>query len=155
MWLLHDKNEGSKCKVMGLVGSSVPTSVILTLSAKPHIQELGIAFVRVLKLCRLHQVDNYFEKRDRSNRKQSLPYVRTVQATLYILMATHIIGCIWLLVGRIEPNIDKGWLVLVRYDELNAPITQMYIDSVFLVFSTMSGLGFGWIYPRTILEYFF
>jgi Ion channel len=44
---------------------------------------------------------------------------------------------------------------LVLYDvyEGSVPNIQKYIDSVFFVISSMTGLGFAYIYPRTDLEY--
>eukprot|EP00347_Sterkiella_histriomuscorum_P000063 403377328 len=43
---------------------------------------------------------------------------------------------------------------LVAYDQFDTPEIQKYIDSVFFVISSMTGLGFAYIYPRTNLEYF-
>ena len=39
------------------------------------------------------------------------------------------------------------------YDQYDVPDIQKYIDSVFFVVSSMTGLGFAYIYPRTNLEY--
>jgi len=43
---------------------------------------------------------------------------------------------------------------LVKYDAYSyVPNIRKYIDSVFFVVSSMTGLGFAFIYPRTDLEY--
>ena len=42
----------------------------------------------------------------------------------------------------------------MKYDAYSyVPNIQKYIDSVFFVVSSMTGLGFAFIYPRTDLEY--
>ena len=42
---------------------------------------------------------------------------------------------------------------LVMYDKYDVPEFQKYIDAVFFVVSSMTGLGFAYIFPRTDLEY--
>ena len=70
-------------------------------------------------------------------------------------MATHVLGCFWLFVGRVDPDKDHGWMNQVGYDVYGdaVPMFQKYIDSTFFVVSSMTGLGFAYIYPRTNLEY--
>ena len=48
---------------------------------------------------------------------------------------------------------EYSWFRLVMYDQYEVPAIQKYIDSVFFVVSSMTGLGFAYIYPRTNLEY--
>ena len=70
------------------------------------------------------------------------------------------IGCIWLVIGRIDPN-RNNWFVMARYvgeaakDNVR-PVTdfEKYIDSVFYTVATMTGLGYGNIVPSTDYEYF-
>lgn len=70
------------------------------------------------------------------------------------------IGCIWLIIGRIDPN-RENWFVMARYlgpaslDNIRDVTTfEKYIDSVFYTVATMTGLGYGNIVPSTDLEYF-
>jgi hypothetical protein len=78
-----------------------------------------------------------------------------MQAGLYIILVTHMLSCFWLFIGRVDPQQDLTWMKLVLYDayEGHVPDFQKYIDSVLFVVSSMTGLGFGYIYPRTDLEY--
>lgn len=86
----------------------------------------------------------------RTKRNSSL---RTFQSILYILLITHFLGCFWLFIGRVDPNQDLNWFRLVEYNLYYVPHIQKYVDSVFFTVSSMTGLGFGYIYPRTNLEY--
>ena len=101
----------------------------------------------------MKQLYLYFDVRDIRSRKNS--FIRTLEASLYILMATHLLTCFWLFVGRVEPEQDINWFRLVQYDQYEGqvPQAQKYIDSAFFVVSSMTGLGFAYIYPRTTLEY--
>lgn len=77
-----------------------------------------------------------------------------MEATLYILLVTHLLSCFWLFVARVDPQQDHTWMKLVAYDQYpNVPDVQKYIDAVVFVISSMTGLGFAMIYPRTDLEY--
>lgn len=71
------------------------------------------------------------------------------------------IGCIWLIVGRIDPD-PNNWFVMAKYKEpvaegfnnRNVTTYEKYIDSVFYVVATMTGLGYGNVVPSTNLEWF-
>ena len=64
------------------------------------------------------------------------------------------IGCIWLIVARIDPEKDDNWMVLAGYPGTNVTDFEIYIDSTFYVVATMTGLGYGNIVPTTSLEFF-
>jgi hypothetical protein len=75
---------------------------------------------------------------------------------IYFLMATHLIGCIWLIVARVQLIFIPGrqtWLDLAGFEENNASEFERYIDSLFFVVATMTGLGYGNIVPTTNWEY--
>ena len=72
----------------------------------------------------------------------------------YFLLATHFIGCMWLLVGRIDSSADAGWIRLAQFDSLDHTTLELYIEAVFFVCATMTGLGYGNIVPTTNLEWF-
>ena len=79
-----------------------------------------------------------------------------VQVVYYFFLATHMIGCIWLLVARLDPD-RNGWFVMANFTEYSVEevgILQKYIESVFFVVATMTGLGYGNIVPSTNLEEF-
>jgi len=66
-------------------------------------------------------------------------------------MATHLIGCLWLFVARVDSNAELSWIAKGHY-ELATPF-EVYFDSFFFVATTMSGIGFGNVLPFTNLEY--
>lgn len=70
------------------------------------------------------------------------------------------IGCIWLIIGRIDPDRDN-WFAMAKYtgesskDNVREVKTiEKYVDAVFYTVATMTGLGYGNIVPSTNLEYF-
>lgn len=69
MWLLHDKGSRSKFHLLIRLIGSVPQSLILCLiyGSKDNLQALvaiEFAILRCLKLLRLRQISQYFEKVD-------------------------------------------------------------------------------------------
>lgn len=86
--------------------------------------------------------------------------MKSVGVVFIFLLSTHMIGCIWLIVGRIDPD-PANWFVLARYAGESAAgnvrevtSAEKYIDAVFYVVATMTGLGYGNIVPTTDLERF-
>jgi CRP-like cAMP-binding protein len=68
---------------------------------------------------------------------------------------THFLACLWLFIPRVDPQQDLTWFKLVQYDIYADRVTELqkYVDSAFFVVSSMTGLGFAYIYPRTRIEY--
>jgi hypothetical protein len=86
--------------------------------------------------------------------------MRSIQVVFYFLLATHMIGCIWLVIGRIDPN-RNNWFVMAKYsgeavrdNVRKVTVFEKYIDAVFYTVATMTGLGYGNVVPSTNLEYF-
>lgn len=72
----------------------------------------------------------------------------------YFLLATHFIGCSWLFVARIDPDsATAGWFKLAQFETLNPTQFEKYIEGLFFVVATMTGLGYGNIYPTSNLEW--
>jgi hypothetical protein len=76
-----------------------------------------------------------------------------------LLLSTHVIGCSWLIVARVEAD-EPSWFDMARYRGPLAannlrPVTdfEKYIDALFFVVSTMNGMGYGNILPTTNLEW--
>ena len=79
-----------------------------------------------------------------------------VQVVYYFFLATHMIGCIWLLAARLDPD-RGGWFVMANfteYSEEEVGAFEKYVEAVFFVVATMTGLGYGNIVPSTNLEQF-
>ena len=105
MWKLHDKNEMTSYYIVTMILGSLPYSFFtrLIISDINTLHSLGLAAVRILKLLRLPQIHRYFDILDIESGKKVDSYIRTVQVCFYLLLATHLIGCFWLIVGRLDP----------------------------------------------------
>ena len=71
----------------------------------------------------------------------------------YFFLATHFIGCMWLLVARLESDPEKGWFYMAGLNAPNVTTFDKYIESLFFVVATMTGLGYGNIVPSTNSEW--
>ncbi len=71
----------------------------------------------------------------------------------YFMLATHFIGCMWLLVARLESSADKGWFAMARFNQYKVSTFDKYIESLYFVVATMTGLGYGNIVPSTNPEW--
>ena len=71
----------------------------------------------------------------------------------YFFLATHFIGCMWLLVARLESESDAGWFSMAGLNEPDVTTFDKYIESLFFVVATMTGLGYGNIVPSTNAEW--
>ena len=99
-----------------------------------------------------------YSSREQAGESKSFFNLRTIQVIFYFLLATHMIGCIWLIIGRIDTD-RNNWFVMARYEEHDTNVREVtifekYIDAVFYTVATMTGLGYGNIVPSTNLEYF-
>lgn len=84
-------------------------------------------------------------------------YLKSFKVVIYFFLATHLIGCVWLIVGRVEVLRNPEaytWVDLAGFNENEATDFERYIDAVFFVVATMTGLGYGNIVPVTGLEQF-
>ena len=118
--MLRNKADEKKLKMSLMILSSMPTSIILYSSLPSRFHpEMWVASIRGLKLYRMSQLTLYFDLRDIRSKKDSI--VRTLEALLYILMATHFLACFWLFIGRIDPIQEFSWFRLVMYDQYEVP----------------------------------
>jgi hypothetical protein len=164
MWLLQQKNRTiGPIEWCCLLLASVPQSCIFFLIFRKNRSALiaiPIAASRAIKLLRFNQVPKYFETKEIELHYKVGKSTRTLQVVFYFLLATHMIGCIWLIIGRVDPN-RNNWFVVAKYlgdtSKNNwRPVTdfEKYVDAVFYTVATMTGLGYGNITPTTSLEYF-
>lgn len=110
--MLKNKQDEEPLAMMFTIASSVPTSIILysSVSATFH-SSIWLALIRVVKLYRLKLLNLYFDVRDIRSKKDS--FVRTFEASLYIIMVTHFLACLWLFIVRVDPQQDLTWFKLV------------------------------------------
>jgi hypothetical protein len=100
--LLHSKNDNRPLNVILYILSSLPISFVLySILPAAKLNSLWVAIARGIKLYRLKQLTLYFDLTDVRRRKES--YIRTGQALLYIVMATHFLSCLWLFLPRVDP----------------------------------------------------
>lgn len=165
--MLQAKEENSGCMLIGMsIVASFPQSLVFCLihsNNPPSLNTFTVAVLRSLKLVRFGQISKFFETKEienHLNKKKLWFNMRSIQVVFYFLLATHMIGCIWLIIGRIDPD-RENWFVMAKYSGAGAvnnvrevTIFEKYIDAVFYVVATMTGLGYGNIVPSTNLEYF-
>jgi hypothetical protein len=100
--MLKNKSDEKKLNVVLMVISSLPTSIIMFSAVPKEMQaSIWLAVIRVLKVYRLKQLNLYFDVRDIRSKKDS--FIRTFEASLYILMVTHFLACLWLFIVRVDP----------------------------------------------------
>jgi hypothetical protein len=127
------------------------------------LSSLKVAALRALKLFRIKQFTKFFETKEIEyylDQKNSNYNMKGIGVVFFFLLSTHMIGCIWLIVGRIDNN-RENWFVMAKYSGPGAvgnirdvTTAEKYIDAVFYVVATMTGLGYGNIVPSTNLEWF-
>jgi len=140
MWLLHERAsfKNSKLYLIILLMASVPTSLILCL-IYGRLKDMGelaaieFAFLRCVKLLRLDQISLYFEKLDYRNRKTRKPGSLSLLQGFVVVYtfgcATHIIGCAWLFTARLEPDTNKGWFAMDRFNIYAVNSFTKYIEA--------------------------
>jgi hypothetical protein len=100
--MLKNKQDEEPISMIFTIASSVPTSIILYSSANFSLHSsIWLALIRVLKLYRLKLLNLYFDVRDIRSKKDS--FIRTFEASLYIIMVTHFLACLWLFIVRVDP----------------------------------------------------
>lgn len=137
---------------MTAIGSIPLMSFFAVLNLKTDIlRSIWIALLRILKIFRFREVGKIFTNYLRAEKEKSKGYSNILLALYAILLATHMIGCSWLIVGRIDPEEDN-WHEMDNFDQ-NPSHFEQYIEGCFYTVSTMTGMGFGNVVPTTILEY--
>lgn len=118
---------------------------------------------RMAKLLRIGEVSKYFGTKDieyNTSKVKTGFNIKGLGVFLIYALTQHFIGCIWLIVGRIDPN-RTNWFYMVKYYGPNAANNvrppsdfEKYIDAQIFTMATMTGLGYGNIVPSTNLEWF-
>jgi len=158
MWVLHDKSPNSRFRMACRFIGSMPTSIICRLIVKPpYLHSFGFAVIRSVKLFRMRQISQYFDSRDIHDKQKITSYLKTLQVAVYFFLATHLIGCSWLIVGRLEkifkPH-EYNWFDFAGFAN-GASDFERYFDAIIFVVATMCGVGgLGKFFPKTFWEYF-
>lgn len=69
---------------------------------------------------------------------------------LIILFASHFFSCVWYYTGNISIQNGKSWLNLGTFQ--NQSRFERYIEASFFFVSTLTGLGYGDVYPMNRVE---
>ncbi|CAI2367549.1 unnamed protein product [Moneuplotes crassus] len=154
MWLLHDYFAfSSKLGFILTVISSFPFMFLVSCSTSNLAVQSSfwVACMRIPKIIRIREVNKIFSNYSRAEKSRSGSSSFFV-AAYSLFLATHIIGCIWLIVGRLDPDEDN-WQKMDNFDQ-NPRNVQQYIEACFFTVATMTGLGYGNVVPTTDLEIF-
>ena len=86
----------------------------------------------------------------KNGNERSHLYFKIILVLFSIVINAHIIACIWLFVGRVDPN-KNNW---IKLDSIIARPSnfELYIDASFFVVTTMGGWSYGNILPNTPFE---
>ena len=170
----HDKNSGilvtSNRKIaihyiktfffMDLM-ASFPFGLVLDGSAKTlnkggKVMRLPrlIKFLRLIRLLKLLRVVRLRQFVSRVEHDFSIHHgvSRMLKIIFTVLLVTHLVGCLWYMIGRTggEGDIDGGWQW--RYQMTNHTLEQQYVTSLYWAFSTLTTVGYGDISARTPQE---
>jgi hypothetical protein len=125
MWLLQSKSERAQFFNMLLECiACFPYSFFFCLiyrEDKAKLSSLVVAALRGLKLLRLKHITKYFETKEIEydyDLANSNFRMKSIGVVFIFLLSTHMIGCIWLIVGRIDSNRDN-WFVMAMYSDDN------------------------------------
>lgn len=76
--------------------------------------------------------------------------LRMCKILLIILFSSHFFSCVWYYTGNISIITGKSWLNLENFQ--NQTRFERYIESTFFFVSTLTGLGYGDVYPMNKVE---
>lgn len=71
---------------------------------------------------------------------------------LFIILMTHITGCLWFFLTKLEDS-ETSWIEDVQYQK--ASNLNIYVMSIYWAISTICTVGFGDVVPKTITEKLF
>ena len=144
---MHRKSHCIACTFDFL--ASMPFSIIMLISLdEMERAALWVALIRCLKLYHFRE-----NRKLLAGRRTPFQGMKLFVVMYSLFAATHLIGCIWLIVGRIDPDSPhNNWFAMDNFDK-NPSMFIKYIEATFFTVATMTGLGYGNVVPTTTLEY--
>lgn len=117
LWLLHDLDKwkpiGLTIALLGLFPTSFLAKVILRDSS--HQYSFFVAMLRLLKVAKFRENIALIRHFIMSDSEKTHSYLNSLVVWYALLIATHIIGCGWLILGRIDPD-RNNWFVMDNFD---------------------------------------
>ena len=155
MWLLHDYfGLNTKLGLAMSIFGSLPIMFLVSCSTSKTsvLHSFWVACLRIPKILRFREVNKISQNYARADREKQSGASSILYGAYALLLATHIIGCIWLVVGRLDWE-EENWFDMDNFDQ-NPSDFQKYIESCIFTVATMTGLGYGNVVPTTDLELF-
>ena len=127
-----------------------------TLNKAGKVMKLGM-LIKVLRPMRLLKLLNFTRLTEtistiENNFSIHQGFSRMLKIIFVVLLVTHMVGCLWYLIGRSGgPDlIDGGWMW--RYHMTDHTLEAQYVTSLYWAFSTLTTVGYGDISARTAQE---
>ena len=114
----------------------------------PRLYRL-IRVFRLMKMVRVFR-SNSLVQRLLNTLKVNSGILRLLRFGATIVILVHVSGCFWYLLARLEDSGPDTWVA--RYGYSGASNIELYIMSIYYVFTTLTTVGFGDIAANTVSE---
>ncbi|OMJ81193.1 hypothetical protein SteCoe_18369 [Stentor coeruleus] len=140
--------------------SSIPLEFLYTSSPESSNKISYNRFIRIIRVSRLYKMlrmlrilktlqlfrGNYLETFFLWA-KLSFNYARMFIFIIAFIISVHVSGCFWYYISKIDDTNPNTWII--RYNIENLSEFDKYISSIYFVFTTLTKIGYGDIYPLT------
>ena len=147
LWLLHDPYWYTPLGLTICISGIIPTSFIAKtiIGNSNTIHSFGIACLWIIKLFKYWEFSKIVSNYMLSDQDRHYGISSSLIVWYGLLMATHVIGCVWLIVGWLDWN-RNNWFVMDNFNQ-NPTNLERYVESSFFIVATMTGLGYGNVVP--------
>ncbi|EAS07210.2 cyclic nucleotide-binding domain protein (macronuclear) [Tetrahymena thermophila SB210] len=128
----------------------VPFSVIFDLI---QIEELNssfeITFLKLIRIIPYFRIFNIFSKL----KKKNIYLYKVIETLILYILLCHVLGCIFILLGKIESDFNSSWMIKVPAPQKNFPKNiraqlnisneSLYLHAIYWAYVTTSHVGVG------------